>query len=120
MIARTAKEKTMDSELIERFQHFGVANKGQGMLLHADLFAQAAAAGIADNQRIAELEKALDIAWNHAQKMRNAAKLVGPYSNDPKATRIWARSLYHEGKELMTKLKPYRDALARLSAEGGE
>lgn len=51
---------------------------------------------------------ALDVAWQEAHKMRNASKLVGPYPNDPAANRVWARSLYHAGKDLATKLKPFR------------
>ena len=65
--------------------------------------------------RIAELEAerdrargALDVAWQEAHKMRNASKLVGPYPNDPAANRLWARSLYHAGKDLATKLKSFR------------
>lgn len=62
--------------------------------------------------REAALVEALEIAWAEAHRMRNAAKLVGPYPNDRVATKVWARSLYHAGKDLCEKLKPYR-ALAR-------
>ena len=59
----------------------------------------------------ARLRAALEVAWSEAQKMRNASKLVGPYSNDANASRIWSRSLYHAGKDLMDKLRPARQAL---------
>lgn len=77
------------------------------------------AAEASSKRREQELVEALEIAWAEAHKMRNASKLVGPYPNDPQATRIWARGLYHAGKDLCAKLKPYRDLLAR-PAEGGE
>lgn len=62
-------------------------------------------------ERVRVLEEALDIAWREASKWRKASELVGPYPNDPKATKIWALSLYHAGKDLMEKLKPARTAL---------
>ena len=62
----------------------------------------------------AKLREALEIAWSEAQKMRNASKLVGPYPNDAYASRIWSRSLYHAGKDLMDKLKPARQALGEI------
>ena len=59
----------------------------------------------AENERLRE---ALDVAWKKAHEMRNASKLVGPYPNDRAATRTWARSLYHAGKDLCELLKPFR------------
>jgi hypothetical protein len=54
---------------------------------------------------IGKLKAVNDVAWKHAQKMRTASKRVGPYSNDPRKTEIWVRSLYHEGKDLMQKMR---------------
>ena len=59
----------------------------------------------------ATLSEALVLAWAEATRMRNAAKLVGPYPNDQAKNAIWQRSLYHEGKRLHEILKPYRQAL---------
>lgn len=60
----------------------------------------------------AGLLAALEAAWQQSVKMRNAAKLVGPYPNDPAKTKIWQRSMYHAGKDLQNVLKPARAAIA--------
>ena len=65
----------------------------------------------------AGLVEALDAVWKFAAQMRNATKLVGPYPNDEKTNRIWARSLYHQGKDLHTLLKPARAALEQHGDE---
>jgi hypothetical protein len=64
MIARTAKAKTMDSELIERLRilatHPILAGppdpENYGIMFDAEVCCRAAAAGIADNQEIALLK----------------------------------------------------------------
>lgn len=66
----------------------------------------------AQQAEIERLREALETAWSFATRMRNASKLVGPYEHDWKATKIWQRALYHEGKELHRLLKPTRAALA--------
>jgi hypothetical protein len=78
------------------------------------------AAEAASAATVAELVEALEIAWAEAHKMRNASKLVGPYPNDRAATRVWERSLYHAGKDLCAKLKPYRNAARVKATEQGE
>lgn len=71
----------------------------------AAIIAQHYAQVIAENERLRE---ALELAWKEAGRMRKASELVGPYPNDPKAHKVWVRSLYHAGKDLMEKLKPFR------------
>jgi hypothetical protein len=58
----------------------------------------------AENVRLRE---ALKISWEHAKAMRNASRVQGPHA-DRKDNIVWSRALYHEGKDLMSKLKTYR------------
>jgi hypothetical protein len=60
----------------------------------------------------ARLREALSDAWKHAEMMRNSGELVGPHA-DPKQNAIWRRALYHEGKDLMIKLRPYRNLISQ-------
>jgi hypothetical protein len=71
------------------------------------------AALVAEVERLREV---IEAAWAKATQMRNAASLVGPYSRDHAKNRVWARSLYHEGKELHSIMKPAREALLERTA----
>ncbi len=62
-----------------------------------------------ENARLCE---ALSVAWKYAEMMRNSGELVGPHA-DPKQNAIWRRALYHEGKDLMEKLRPYRGLISQ-------
>jgi hypothetical protein len=81
----------------------------------ADALEAAQARIVELEQQLAAARGGIGVAWQEAHKMRNASKLVGPYPNDPAASRLWARSLYHAGKDLAAKLKPFR-ALAQQEA----
>ena len=80
------------------------------------LLGKAASAIEARDAMLRECEKALEVSWQHAKTMRNAKDLVGPNPDNAIETRAWQRALYHEGKELMEKLKPIRTTLTRARA----
>jgi len=70
----------------------------------------------AENERLRE---AVDVAFTHAKKMRDAAKLTSPYPRDNDKRRVWVKALYDEGKCLHDKLRPLRAALSNVNT-GGE
>ena len=51
------------------------------------------------------LKAALDIAKAHAKQNQRARDLVSPYPNDHAKRIVWEKALYHEGKDLLHKLR---------------
>ena len=66
------------------------------------------------------MREALEAAWQQSIKMRNAAKVVGPYPNDPAKNKIWQRGMYHAGKDLQDVLKPARAAITAAKGPASE